>query len=462
LRKPLLWLLLFTFFHGAWYAAIVHPWQAPDEYLHYEYMRLIDAEHTLNLRAEHRTSEIQRPMANSMWTFQHYRYRLLPTPPEEEFQSYPTPLGSTIFTPQPPLYYLLTLPLYWTTQSWPVASQLLVLRLFSILLQCATVWITYELAKLIFPAVKDHWFLLFPAAFVAILPQYTFISSSYNNDNLAPPLIAASMFMLIKGYKDQARLRWFVLASVLGVLAIVTKRTSIGILPILGLALIAYTLLWLRSDRRWVRIMAMICLVSIALLLIASILFLLHPPSLPPELARHLRLSPSALISLSSFLQNPSTDGNLPWVYFANFTLESFWGYFGWLTLQVPPLWISIFRWITLLLTVGLFIGMVRYYKTSKTERPPMLPFSMLLFGSGVAFSLLAMAAQYLLAPAYYPPQGRYLFPFVSSIAILGAWSWRSFWPQSAQRKALTTGWFFLAIFDIVCWGYVIIPAWYS
>jgi 4-amino-4-deoxy-L-arabinose transferase-like glycosyltransferase len=462
LRKPIFWLLAFAFLHGAWYAIIVHPWQAPDEYLHYEYTRLIDAERTLDLRAEHRSSEIQRPVADSMWTFQHYRYRLIPTPPEAEFRTYPTPLGSTNFTPQPPLYYLLSLPIYWLMRTRSVLAQLYVLRFFSVLLLCLTVWITYKLAKLIFSTEKDRWFVLFPAAFAAILPQYAFISASYNNDNLAPPLIAASLYALIKGYKEGAKPGWLLLAAAFGILAVTTKRTSVAILPILGLALIFYALLWRRSVKQWVKIVATLILVGASLTFIAMILFVLKPPMLPQDLARHLRLSPDALVRLTTFFDNPALLAGHPWSHFADLTIESFWGFFGWKILHVPPIWVSLLKGTTIVLLVGILVGAVRSIILAKTERQPHLLFSILILTAGFVLSLMAMAAQNLVDPAHYAPQGRYLFPFISGIAILAAWSWRSFWPDSAQRRALLGGWFFLAIFDIVCWGIVIVPAWYT
>ena len=462
LRKPLFWLLALAFLHGAWYAIIVHPWQAPDEYLHYEYTRLIDAERTLDLWAEHRSSEIQRPVADSMWTFQHYRYRLIPTPPEAEFRTYRTPLGSTNFTPQPPLYYLLSLPIYWLMRTRPVLDQLYILRFFSVLLLCLTAWLTYRLAKLIFSTEKDSWFAFFPAAFAALLPQYTFISASYNNDNLAPPLIAASLYALIKGYKEESKPGWLLLATVFGLLAVTTKRTSVAILPILGLSLIFYALRWLRSGKKWVKIVAAVILIGALLLFVAIILFLLRPQVLPQDLARHLRLSPDALVRLASFFDNPALLAGHPWGHFANQTIESFWGFFGWNTLHVPPIWVSLLKGTTIVLLAGILVGAVRNIIREKTERQPHLQFSILILSAGLIFSLITMAAQNLVAPAHYAPQGRYLFPFISGIAVLAAWSWRSFWPESVQHKALFGGWVFLAIFDLVCWGFVIIPAWYT
>jgi len=462
MRKPLPWLLLFTFLHGLWYAVIVHPWQAPDEYLHYEYMRLIDARRTLDLRAEDRSSAIQWEVAESMWEFEHYRYRLLPTPPEREFRSYPTPLGSRVFTPQPPLYYLVTLPIYKLIARWSTLSQLYVLRVFSVLLQVATTWLTFELSRRIFSRERDRWMAIFPAAFIAMLPQYTFISASYNNDNLAPPLIAASLLMLVRGYQTPKSLGWFALAGLFGALALTAKRTAVGILPVLFLALIAYALSWLRSDRRRARINAIALLALLSLLALAGVLASMSPPTIPAQIARHLRVSPDALVSFSASLKSLSVVEQVNWRWFAGTILASFWGNFGWLTIPAPAAWLSLWQWGTGLLVAGVIIGWIRYAHAPRLERSPLIPFALLLAIGGLIANLCAMLAQYLISPQFYPPQGRYLFPFISILAILGAWSWASFWPEAQKKGAFLASWMLLATYDLVCWGFVLLPTFYA
>ncbi len=117
---------------------------------------------------------------------------------------------------------------------------------------------------------------------------------------------------------------------------------------------------------------------------------------------------------------------------------------------------------VTIVLLAGVLVGTVRNIIQAKSDRRPHLLFSILILTAGLVLSLAFMAAQYLVAPAHYAPQGRYLFPFISGIAVLAAWSWKSFWPESTHHTAMLGGWFFLAIFDLVCWGFVIIPAWYT
>ena len=169
--RALRWLLIFAFLHGAWYTFLVLPWQAPDEFLHYEYMRLIDAKKSLNLHAEDRSADIQWPIARSLWTFEYFRYRNLPTPPQDWYLSTPTPVGSTVFSPQPPLYYLISLPIYWALGGQSLVTQLYALRLFSVMLLCVTVWLTFLLARQILDCEKREWLALFPAATVAVLPS---------------------------------------------------------------------------------------------------------------------------------------------------------------------------------------------------------------------------------------------------------------------------------------------------
>ncbi|MCX6071467.1 MAG: glycosyltransferase family 39 protein, partial [Chloroflexi bacterium] len=321
IRRPLFWLLVFTFFHGVLYAALAHPWQAPDEYLHYEYLRLIDAKRSLTLSAEDRSSAMQWEVADTMRLFQHNRFRLLPTLPEAEFRAIATPLGSKNFTPQPPLYYLLSLPIYWGLRSQPVLTQLYALRMFSVALHVLTVWLTYLLATRIFIAPGSELKRLAAAAWVALWPSYTFISASYNNDNLAPPLVAATLLVLVVGLQRRGDLRLWFAGAFLCLLAALTKRTAWAMLPVLVLALILSAGLLLRSARPRGKAAGGLLLLLGAGVLAALVLPLLFPFRIPGDIARMLRLDPEALLRLSAFL------GELPpvdWGWWFTFMLDSF------------------------------------------------------------------------------------------------------------------------------------------
>jgi 4-amino-4-deoxy-L-arabinose transferase-like glycosyltransferase len=303
---------------------------------------------------------------------------------------------------------------------------------------------------------------LFAAAIVAILPQYTFVSASYNNDNLVPVLIAASIYSLVRGYKEEARFRWYLLAALFGLLAMFTKRTAIGIVPILGIAILAYAVRWIRSGSRKARAGGVLVFAGLALALAALVGVFLAPPSIPGNLARLLRFNPDALLRLSTSLQGTAALSGVDWPWFFRFLLRSFWGWFGWLTIPIAEGWENFWGVITLLLGLGTVVGLLRWWREPKDTRPALLPFTALLILGGWIGSLAALIALFLPDPAIYPPQGRYLFPLLPLLAVIGVWSWKSLFPSRMQRGALFASWIVISIYDLYVWAFVLIPEWYS
>jgi hypothetical protein len=458
IRHPLAWLMLFTFLHGALYAALAHPWQAPDEYLHYEYLRLIDAKRSLSLSAEDRSSAMQWQVADTMRLFQHNRFRLLPTLPEAEFRAIPTPLGSKVFTPQPPLYYLLSLPIYWVLRSQSVLTQLYALRMFSVALHVLTVWLTYLLATRIFVAPGSEFKRLAAGAWVALWPTYTFISASYNNDNLAPPLVASALLLLVLGLQRRGEMRLWLAGALFCLLAALTKRTAWAMLPVLFLALVFYGGLLLRSERPRSRASGALLLLLGGGGIAAFALPLLVPFRIPADVARTLRLDPEALVRLSAFL------GELPpvdWGWWFTFMLDSFTVQFGWLFNWVPPSLALGLRLSILALAVACLATLMRALILGRRRPASLDVLGTILLVAGVAAGVLLMAAQYIAAPSVYPPQGRYLFPFISAIGILAVMGWEAFWPARLRPSALLAGLLLTTAFDVYFWGVLLIPFFY-
>ena len=482
LRQPIFWILLFALFHGVWYAAIVHPWQAPDEYLHYQQLRLFEAKRSLTITAEDVSSAIQWEVADSMLIFQHHRYRLLPTPPENVYRSIRLPLGgSGGYSTQAPLYYLLSLPIYWGTAALPVVTQLYALRLFSVTLYVATIWLTYQLARLIFQGQASagqasagqasagqasagqasagpasQTIALASAALVALLPQYTFISASYNNDNMAPPLVAAALYAMFKSVQEQGRLRWLLFASALAILALTAKRTAIGVVPVLGLTLFACGLLWWRSGRPGLRA-AGVFVVGLPLAGLAGLMLLLaNPLPIPAQLTGMFRLGGNVLLQLTGYLQNPGLLAErLNWGWSSRFALESFWGQFAWLTLRLDPSVIDATEWVTKFMMVGCVLGAVRAIRSRRCPGSGLRAFALSTMALGLLVTGLVMAVQYVI-DSFVAPQGRYLFSFISAFGILAVWGWRAFWPARWQDPATLLGLGLLMLLDILSWTTIV------
>ncbi|MCA9943524.1 MAG: glycosyltransferase family 39 protein, partial [Anaerolineales bacterium] len=135
-------------------------------------------------------------------------------------------------------------------------------RLFSVLLGAATVYLTYLISKELVPNRPE--IALGAAALNAFTPMFLFISGAVNNDNLAIPLASLAILLMIRavgkrysvnGIRSSANgLRitdnrlpitdywktWLLIGTVIG-LALLTKEGTFGLLPLaLGTIFIAY------------------------------------------------------------------------------------------------------------------------------------------------------------------------------------------------------------------------------
>ncbi len=119
-----------------------------------------------------------------------------------------------------------------------------VIRLFSVLLGAATVYLTYRIAVEVAPGRPGV--ALLAAALNAFLPMFLFISGAVNNDNLAVPLSSLALLLLIRivtrrrgGYFPVRWTEWAAVGAVLG-LAALTKEGTLGLFPLaVGTAVVA-------------------------------------------------------------------------------------------------------------------------------------------------------------------------------------------------------------------------------
>ena len=110
-----------------------------------------------------------------------------------------------------------------------------IVRLLSVLMGAATVYLTYRIAKEVAP--KRPEIALGAAAAVAFNPMFLFISGAVNNDNLVIPLATLALFLMIRLVKregDGSAVQWgalLLLGAVIG-LGALTKITAVGLLPL--------------------------------------------------------------------------------------------------------------------------------------------------------------------------------------------------------------------------------------
>jgi 4-amino-4-deoxy-L-arabinose transferase-like glycosyltransferase len=247
-HRLLLALLALALLRGLVYLALLPPWQHYDEPTHFEYVRLIAERKTLPQPGDYDLTmryEIAASMqANNFWRG---------APPALAFWSDTPPAIGLSELEHPPLYYtLLALPqMLMAHQS--VEAQLYAARLGSILLYLLTVAAAYGLTAELFP--RRRGLPLAVAALVALLPPFTDLGSSVNNDvgvaAVTTWLLWSSVRLLRRG-PTPARVGATLSLAIAGLLV---KSTS-GAIAVTILVPVAGSLLAARispdgSRRRW-------------------------------------------------------------------------------------------------------------------------------------------------------------------------------------------------------------------
>ncbi len=268
----------------------------------------------------------------------------------------------------------------------------------------------------------------------------------------------------MRGLKQAGDWRWLAAAGVAGAGALLAKRTAVGLVPLLGLVVVAYGWLWLVAGKRRLQRLAggTIVFGAVAGVLAAGLLLGSAGSTLLPAWAGRLRLNPNTLMVLLGFWRQPAGLTQFDWPALAAFGLESFWGQFSWLTIRLAPSLVKGLQWVTVLLVCGVGLGAVRWLGRRRAQRRTLELAAVVFLVAGLVFTVAAMVMQYLLVPAVYLPQGRYVFPFISAFGLLAAWGWQAYWPRRWQGLGLGLGIALLAAFDAFClWG-VIVPYFYS
>lgn len=224
--RILLIIILMGAIHSLIYVFLIPPWQHYDEPTHFEHAWLIVNRSGLPEPGDY-DLYMRREVAASM--VEHGFYEGLGPPPNLLAQK-PIYLGYSELR-HPPLYYaLVSLPLHVMPHA-DFALQLSASRMVSWILYMLTLWISYRVAcKLSVP------FLLRVSVpgFVAILPAFTDLMSSVNNDVGAVVafslFLLASVHLLVEGFSVR-RMIWVIGAAILCFFTKNTVAPAVLLLP---------------------------------------------------------------------------------------------------------------------------------------------------------------------------------------------------------------------------------------
>ena len=202
---------------GTLYAVLTPPWQVPDEPAHFNYVKYI--------ATEGRLPELRQG---------DYPHDYL-----EELKRRRFPLdmpidGIRYEFHQPPLYYLLLAPIYRLAGVYPSLPMLLTLRLCTLLLGVASLWVGYRVVGAIYP---DRPLLAVgTAGFAATLPMHLAMTAAVNNDVLAELLLGlVTLSLVTKGGMRWSMKRTMLLGALLGLCLLTKLQAYVGF----GIALFA-------------------------------------------------------------------------------------------------------------------------------------------------------------------------------------------------------------------------------
>jgi hypothetical protein len=247
-RVWILWALFLV--RGTFYCTMLPLWEGWDEYAHFAFLQHWIDHATLPRPEDHISREIDESMRLAPLPYQldwigppyliHEKWWALPVPERDDRRARLRSLSPALAheaaehpfqfyeAQQPPLYYwMASIPLR-LIQARPLATRVLFLRLFGV-----------ALASLVLPFTWLAGRNIYAVAFLAIAPGLLIDAARVANDDLAIPLVALLVWLLLRQRKS-----WLFTGTVLGA-GLLTKAYLVALIPAVALS-------WGRKD--WKRL----------------------------------------------------------------------------------------------------------------------------------------------------------------------------------------------------------------
>jgi hypothetical protein len=426
-----LYLAILAFLHGLVYLALTPPWQAPDEPQHFQYVRfLLDERRLPNANDVTVDTPLTEEVRQSMIQFDFWTWR--------DRSTVPSTLKYRIAWVHPPLYYGLAAVVLAPFLSLDVTAQLYIVRLFSLTLTALAVWVAYQAMRSLFP--DSPALAAAVPLFIALLPMHAFLGSSVNNDALAELTAAVVIWLLIeiarRGFNWQ-RGTWLAVALAA---ALLTKQTVFFLVPLAAIALLSALS---PRARRWLAVAG-------ALAVFAALAIAFQYPA--SYLGRLLQTTENLLLL-------PTRPGLADLALWGALLFTTFWGNFGWATVQLDVVWYG-------LLLIATAISGVGWVKLAWNWRRylPALALWQRWAGAICALAVLSVWAQMvaLVMAGGIHQQARYLFPAIVPIALFLVLGWGIWVPDRWQGRVLGLGAAVLVIFDLATLAIYQLPFYYG
>ena len=438
--KSLLYLILaLALIRGLVYVALTPPWQAPDEPAQFERAKAALSAIDWVSTSENGPAWYDE-LGRSLFTFQLWDFLDSARPP---------------YSPESPLSRYIVLyheayegqygsrPTY-AAIGWPallasdrdIVLQLYLVRLNTVLMNIAIIWLAYLTTKTIFP--RDPFLFLGVPILILFNPQHSHLLATVNNGNLAELLASAALFLLVRGISQGFSWRSGLALLVCTGLAMWTKATAY-FLP-LAIGAVGLFYLWrYRRHWRW--------FVPAGLLLL--VLAYLAAPARLKQLPQHAWKS----IQDQGFYLNPIVPQDL---------FRSFWAMPGWTIFYLHPLWYQLLFLACGLALVGLIVLVITHWPAIRAGQFQTQIQALLVLAVAIGMAVSIVLAWNGLTHTIVYRQGRSIYPVIVPISIFLMLGWRQFIPRDWRKVGLLGLTLFLFLFDsLVLFNYML-PLFYS
>ncbi len=372
--------------------AIIGPFTGHDEVDHFYYVQRLAAGEGLGVVGEVTLPDQTKP-----------------------FEKYVADYPNNAEVIQPPLYHALLAPIS-RLVARGVETDLYALRLISVAIGLAAVWLAYMTARLVFP--ESPLLRAGVPLFVAFQPQFSFEAAIVNHDILVIALFSLVLYLTLRGLRDGFSPRRELLLGLVVAAGLWTK-TSFGlVLPVVALGV---WLAWRDRRRAWGdRVAAWHWLagslffsVILPLLLVAPWFirsFVLYGD---PTGARRLQEIPEYGEQAQGFWDM------IPDKEFWRGRLEDFWGNYGWRQVPFDPQTYRVVWILWGLAGIGLLAFLIRALVRRRRKSPLMLSrFQWRALGL-LMLSVVLLIYGVLYVGTIQFTQSRFAFPGMIGFAVL-------------------------------------------
>jgi hypothetical protein len=381
---------------GLIYAAVIPPWQVPDETGHFEYAWLT-AELGRVPTWDDTSSELERELLASLyeWRYGDLVQRRLPAHMPTRIADLPANVfarsARTVLTGRFSLAYVWQAVFLFSFLAQDLPLQLYAARTSSVLLQLGIVCLAYLTFRELFP--RRHNLSELATAMIVLNPQHTFINSAVGDGPLAEAMATLVVYCWVRLFARRLSIP-AALGVVLGtIVGILTKNTAAFLIPVDGV-LAAWWLLR-RNRHRWSR--RHIAYLCIGVVVLGAGLWAWSQTELG-------RRSFSVIRILSSPIDWTLVDRRGTTVGEALLgTYDSFWGNYGWMILPLSDRWYGAITAISALSLGGWLIR-------GREKMPGWAVGTTLVTLSG-ALLVYLWAVILSRQGAYFQFQGRWLYP---------------------------------------------------